>query len=326
MARLRDNRYSMHRSTAILSLTTAALAATAFWLWRDREQALTRLESSQAGQEALERRAPAVDPSIAAVASPATTMVGQPEAGGGTPEKAEDHLEFQRRLFSDPAYREARRHFRQLELISGHLDLAKALGIPSEKAKQLIAFLVDQEFQYMDRGHFNPRTEEEARIRTLQVEQAVQEQDAELVAMLGERKFAEWKEYQASLQVRHEVRALGASLFAQGAPLREEQIELLISAIQAERARARQKLVEFTESLVWSGGAEVKSHRYRDKREVELSAEMTERVHDVASGILSKQQLAVLDDYLQRRLELEDAQHRMHEAQADWMRVNAEDD
>ncbi len=315
----------MRKSTALLLLATAVLAAATFWLWRDRAEMRARSEALQARLDAVERRPAAAGPGVAAVEPTTTGTVGQAEPGAEAP-VTEDYGDFERKLLQDPAYREARRRFRQLELMSGHLDLAKALGIPPEKAEQLIALLLERELHYLSENNLNPRDEEERRARQLKNEQAQRDQDAELVALLGVTKFAEWKDYHASLQVRHEVHQLGASLFANGVPLREDQIEPLISAIQAERARVRQELAEYTESLAWSGGAEAKSHRYRDERRVELGREVNEGVHAAASAILSKSQLAVLDDYLRRQLELQDAQFRMREAQAIWLRVNAADD
>jgi len=313
----------MQRSTLALLLVIAALTATSLWLWRDREQALAQVATLQANQATASVTDAAASVTGTEPAAVAMANVAESAETATDPPPKKDYGEFERRILQDPNYREARRNFRELELMAGHLDLAKALGITPEKARRLIALYVDRELEYLDQRNLNPRNEAEIEKRQAQAEQRQRDLDMEVVALLGERKYAEWAAYSASLQVRHEVNQLGSSLFAAGAPLKEEQIEPLIAAIQAERARARQELKDYTDSLVWSDERATDSHRYRDEREVELSEAANRRVHDAASKILSRPQLDALDLYLKRRLELEEAQTRMHGAQADWLRLNA---
>jgi len=311
----------MRKSTAILLFLVLALAATSIGLWRAlaKERAVADSLQTQVVQRDLVPTVVAPGPSD--IAPPEAQIVEKPN-GDEPPLGMEDYGEFERRLLRDASYREARRRFRQLELTYGHLDLAKVMQISQETADRLIALLVERELRYAEKAHPNPRNEEEARIRRMKIEQSEQEEDAELAALLGQAKLAKWKEYQASLPARHQLRQLGAKLFAIGEPMREDQIEPLIAVIYAEQKRLKQELSEYTASLVWSGGMESKSLAYRNARQLELAEAANKRIHEKASSILSPPQLTILDDSLRRQFELEQAEYQMYRVQDDVSRVN----
>ena len=184
-------------------------------------------------------------------------------------------------------------------------------------ADQLIDLLVDRELRYLDKPHPNPPNEQELRVRQLDREEAERAEDAELAALLGEAKVAKWKEYQASLPIRHRVYQLRATLSASAEPLREDQIERLISAIYAEQKQLKEEIADYTATLTFSGGMEGQSHSRRNERYSERAAVANERIRARAASILSQPQLASLDDMLQRQLEMQDAQFRMQRAQSE---------
>ena len=164
-------------------------------------------------------------------------------ANGG-PRWAGAFGDYERRLLRDPQYREARRAQRQLELASGHLDVAEVLQISQETANQLLALLVDREIDYLSSPHPNPTNAEEWRIRRREVEEGNRAEDAAVAALLGESKLPKWKEYQATLQTRHQVYQFRGALAGSAEPLREDQMEPLISSIYTERKRLADEMAE----------------------------------------------------------------------------------
>jgi hypothetical protein len=292
---------------AFLALLVVALGVASAWLWLALQSEQARVEILEAGVKTSDATLPGLDPERP-IEHPVDR--GGVKVAAGDPAKLppEDYSAFERRLLKDPSYLEARRRFRQLELAAGHIDLARELGIPESVAQRLIALLVDQELQYLSEPHPNPRNEAERQARQLEISEAEYKADREIAAIIGESKLQAWKDYQASLSVRHQVYRLGATLFAASAPLRQDQVEPLVDAIYAERERAAQELKEYTASLAWSGGMEGKSHTYRNQRRVELRNAADERIHEAAGKILSAKQLQVLDEMLRRERELEEAE------------------
>lgn len=309
MTRLGNNRYGMHRSTAILLLATAVLATATIWSWRAfvAERARADALQAQMDNEELPAAAAASDLSVGTEGSVDETGATIDVQSGPAPKNLEIFADKRRHLRNE-AYRDARRRVRTLELTRGFIDLAKVLGISQKTADRLVALLVEKELGYLDRPQFNPRNEKEVRIRQLENQQALQERNGEIAALIGADLLPRWQQYEASLPVRHEVRQMAASVFAPVEPLREDQSEALIRVIQSEHQRVRQELTEFTDSLVWSGGMEGQSHIYRNERRTELAKAANDRIHTAAASFLSQGQLAALDERLRHDRELQEAE------------------
>lgn len=314
----------MHRSTNVLLLIIAALAATSIWLRgelleeRDRADSLQARIDEPGGVDADAVPAPA-GPTDAVPAGSVAAAAGDDTA---QLPKAEDLHADERRLLRNDAYREARRRFRQLELARGHIDLARVLGISQETADRLLAMLVDRELAYSEKPFRNPRNEKEVRQRQMDTLQAQHENDARIAAVIGSANLPRWKEYQASLRERHWVNDMSARMIGEAESLRADQVDQLVAAMYAERRRAEQELSEFSENLTWSDGMEPKSRRYRDERHAELARVAEQRLLAAASSILSAKQLAYLDDRMKRERELEDAEAEQSRAFDEAARIS----
>jgi len=313
----------MHKQSTILAVALVATIATSFWLWRLLGTERERADVLRARVVQFERMQAASTPERPAgsAASSAPVMEETGNAGAAArPENdeqrsmADDWTEYERRLLQNPKYREAWRAKRRLELVSGHVDLAAVLQISQESADQLIDFLVDRELRYLDKPHPNPANEEELLVRQLEIKKAELARDTELAALLGEAKLADWKEYQASLPTRHQVLQLRTVLSTSAEPLREDQMEPLISAIYTERKQLKAEMADYTATLAWTDGMEEQSHLRRNERHAELAIAAKERIHAAAASILSQQQLASLDGMLKRELYMQDAHFRMQRA------------
>lgn len=290
----------------MIALAMAALAATTIWSLRAFVTERARANSLQARIDFQGPDSVATTPDTPG-AVPFAESDPEDSGEGEAPAAKMYSDSYEARLLQSESYREARRRYRQLELASGHIDLARVMGISQETADRLIALLVERELQYLGRANRNPRNEKELRIRQTEIAQAQQEQDAEIAALIGEAMLAKWKDYQSSLPIRHQVQQLGARSFAIAEPLREEQVEPLIAAIHSERKWIKQELANYTATLSWSGGKEGQSHASRNTMLAELTAAANERIHAAASSILSGNQLQLLDDMMRRERELQGA-------------------
>ena len=309
MARLRDNRYGMQRSTAILLLVTAVLAATTIWSWRAFVAERARADALQAQVDTEEIPAAAAAPDLSVgmqnpIYEAGASIDAEAEPASKNPEIFAD----KRRHLQNAAYRDARRRVRSLQLGRGYIDLTRVLGISQKTADRLLALLVEKELEYLDRPQFNPRNEKELQARQLENQQLRQERNAEIAAVIGAGNLPTWEQYEASLPVRHEVRQLAASVFAPVEPLREDQSEALIRVIHSERQRVMEQLTEFTQSLTWSGGMEGQSHLYRNERHAELAKAANDRIRAESAAFLSTRQLEVLDARLRLDSEVQDAE------------------
>jgi len=320
----------MNRLLATLAIALVTCVAASSWLWRELRAERDRADASQARVLELERmqaasmlEIPPVAPadSSSAPASAAVPVRKQetgvepaPSDAGQKQSTPPDYFGYEARMLRNPKYREARRAHRQMQLASGHLDLAESLQISQEQADRLLDLLVDQELRFADDPRRNPINEEEVQERQLRVRESQRANDAELTALLGESKLAQWKEYQASLQTRHQVQQLRTTLAAGPEPLRGDQIQPLVDAMYAEQKRVKEELAAYTATLAWSGGMDGQSHSRRNERHAQLAAAASERIQTAAESILTQQQLETLDGVLQRQLDMENAKYEVMRA------------
>jgi hypothetical protein len=208
------------------------------------------------------------------------------------------------RLLQNPAYLEARRTQRKLQMTSQYVDLASALQVPQETANRLIDLLVDREQRLLAEDRMSSADLAERESGRAEVEETRRQHDAELSALLGETGRTKWQAYQESLPTRYQMHDLREALSSTADPLRDDQLEPLISAVHAERLRFNDEIREYVQSA--TPGQEP------DMRHTQLWPEHVaathSRIHASAAAILSRQQLAKLDSILDELRQQEAAQ------------------
>jgi hypothetical protein len=266
---------------------------------------LQRLREPSASEEASKSvTTPPPPPSGPEVAPRKRQSAASSVAKSRSSKTWEEIDDWELRRLRDPNYREAWRTQRRLELKSGHVDLAKVLDVSAETADQIIELLVDWELAYLSEPHPNPRNNAEIASRQLEIQESNRRQDAELATLIGQEKLALWKVYQSSLESRQNVYTLRAEL-ASTDPLRDEQVESLVSAISGEQEQFRQEI----RNLGIEGTPDARANTY-----IERSVALRNRIHDAASAFLSSQQLTRLDGMLQRALDMQIARIRVEQA------------
>jgi hypothetical protein len=310
----------MRKLIVALSLAFVASAAASLLLWRElaAERERNRELISKLGQQdvAAEPGRPS-DPVFAAPIvnaaspspTPATTATEPdvPPNAQSVQEAAQAEWEAQqRRLFSDPRYRDAWRAQRRLNYAPRRANAIRIVGLTPGQADAVIEFQLDQELRWQERGPNAQVTRE-----MLEEEERVLE--TQLRGLLGDEKYTRWNGYMESRPSRMQVDRLRTELTGADA-IRDDQVEPLIAALHAEHAQARKALEEYQESLRANGHDGNFSLIY-GQREIEEMKAMHRRMHDSAAAVLSPSQLRLLDAMLERDLARRENELHMNKLQ-----------
>ena len=316
----------MRISTVILlviALASAGVSA-AFWSELRAERALNaelsaRLEAANAARPSPPPpTAPTDEPTPVAPADspappqpatpvPAEAPVDRPNVVQG---RENDWRANQRRLMSDPKYRDAWREQQRLQMAQRREDYIEILGFTPQQADAAIELAIDRQmwaFETSSPLSSNPDdAQRQTRERNEAEERAYQ---AKLRDLLGAEKSAHLQTYMESRQSRMQVDRLRNQLTG-GDALRDDQVEPLIAAMHAEQSQLRKDMQEFRDTLNFDGDPRGTQTRISE-RQAELMKVAHARMHASASGILSASQLEKLDTMLKRDLERLEAQQRM---------------
>src|SRR3954466_8102192 len=135
----------MRKSEVLLSVAFVGSALCSLWLWQQRDQ--ERAQSAEL-RARLERITPGQSPTATAVVGIATQTIAQvpadhalkvvasqPASPGGSDEERDAH---QRKLMSDPQYRDAWREQRRVLYARRRDNLIRVVGLTAEQADAVI--------------------------------------------------------------------------------------------------------------------------------------------------------------------------------------------
>jgi type II secretory pathway pseudopilin PulG len=317
----------MRKSEVVLCVALLASVAMSGWLWselraeRSRNVALTKSASAQQRVAAPRAESIPVAPAVPATAVPApsnpgsTTVAAAAQAPTTVVGTEEDWQRVQRRLMSDPRYREAWREQRRLNFALRRDNIIRLLGLTPEQAAAVIDLQIDRELAYLEGRVSHPGDAANAQQRAKDRENAIEQDHKEkLQALLGSQKYAGLEQYMESRPSRMQVDQFRTQL-AGADMLREDQVEPLIAALHVEHSQMRRELTEYRDTLNWEGTA-TDTWRLYNEREAELRKAAHVRMHDAAAAILSSSQLAKFDDLLRREQQRRETQQRMEGLQA----------
>jgi ribulose bisphosphate carboxylase small subunit len=208
----------------------------------------------------------------------------------------------QRKLMSDPRYRDAFREQQRLQLATRRENFIRLLGFSPEQADAVIDLSIERQMNWPSGI---PQEQGEQESRTYQ---------EKLQALLGEDKSAQLQNYMESRQTRMQVDQFRTQLTG-GDALRDDQVEPLIAALQVERSQMQQDLEEYRASFAADDNSEASQRKYNERQTALLKA-THDRMRTAASAILSQSQLQKLDAMLKRDLERHEAQQRMARIQS----------
>jgi hypothetical protein len=325
----------MRKSTVILTAGLSLLALSNLWLVLRlgderarnaelRAQIETRSRPRTSPSESASRDTVSGKVTVAVQNAPAERDAVPPEAAvsradpaaaSGTPSSGEDWQARERRLLSDPKYREARKGQRRLELARWYDEAIRILGMSPAQAEQVLDLVIERELDWS--GRPNPRDETELAQRLRDIEESKRAHAAALAAIVGESKATQWEQYVASQPSRSEVRQLRAQLSTTIDPLRDDQVEPLVAALAVEREQLSRELQEYSATLDWEGGNAEPARSKYERYQAERMAAADGRAYTAAGMILSQQQLQELELMRKRQREMHQARERMMRAKSE---------
>lgn len=317
-----------------LALATVALGATSVYLRSELRDEREHVQSLKAHIDELEKTrpvppnpfaaaAPAPEPIVESSPAPAATAVVRADATPPplTPpdaafQSARAALMGRQRLLQDPEYRKAMLEQQKYALERMHPDLRSALQLQPEEADKLLELLAEQQLEFtalMPPGR-NGRPEDLAEMQKRR-DQIRQEFEARIAQTFGDTKLEQWQQYQKTLGARSQIRDLRVELAEAGIPLRESQIEPLVSSLAAEQQRRAQESQNYRAQLNALGNTTPANRIMSLEQELERTAEYHRRLHDAAAPYLSREQLRRFDQNLDRQLQMQRAALEMMRAQ-----------
>jgi hypothetical protein len=235
-------------------------------------------------------------------------------------------MERQRALMKDPDYREAMHAQQKVMLMRGNPDVGKDLDLTAEQVDRLFGTLAEQSLRGMDNmGAFQWNEQPDAaKMQELNRKQMEQQRanEAELKAVLGEAKYREWQDYQASMGPRMEASRLRTSLASAGLPLDEHQVKPLVKALQEHQNKVLREITarEGANQLLPHGSIVSSATFVGDSVQImqdstEVMAKSQRQQREALAQILTPEQLKVIEDEQNTELQMQRAQLRIMQAQ-----------
>ena len=315
----------MNKWLASSSLALIASASASIWLWTElRDERARNAElAARLQQVSNSTRRGAVEASQVAASTPTAPAI-EPAVptlvtGAGTESRDSqgsraDWDAHQKRLLSDPKFREARRIQERLALAPRRANLIRLLGLTPAQADAVIDLQIEKDARWSEIYRTEVATDEARMERRSRLEALDRTYQDDLRGVLGEDKGAQLQSYMESRQTRMQIDRLRAEL-TEASALRDDQVEPLIAALHAERAQMQTDLQEYSDTLPWEGDQADSLRRYSD-RQAELWKSMNGRMHASASSILTGTQLDALDNLLKRDYARFEAQQRVNRLQS----------
>lgn len=176
-------------------------------------------------------------------------------------------------------YLHALRESTRLSLMTRYHDLAEEMNLRPGEASMVFAILTETRNLTIKRASADIRSEQER-----------------ITALLGTAGYEKWREYERNLPFRKSVGQIQAVLSSNGEkPLNTEQVRFLVSAMAAGSVRPNAELSQAATTFNSSDPDSVRTFR-----EVQLRVEMEKarQISAQAASLLTREQLAALDDVL----------------------------
>ena len=307
----------MHKSTVVLCGISIVAIAASFWLWRQwqHEQSLNAgLEDRVAALHCpglpLEsgRARPAMTGPIL-VPTPRRQKSSQAEVSTGT-FTAGFPGDFQQRLMKNPDFRKAMRVQQRLDLEQTFRDLPRALGLSAEQANALFDLMSEQGVKILEAQWEKAL---DGKSRRAEYEKIRDQNDAQLAKLLGPSNMIRLNEYRASLPSRSEVDTVRNELARGPEPMREDQVDPMVTLVNAEVQRMNQELRDVGPAS--SDGSTVDPTI--NGRRTQIVVATNQRILDGSRSILTSTQAAGLEQLYRRQRQQMESQDEMTRLQVE---------
>lgn len=159
------------------------------------------------------------------------------EGGGESGQLGKGVGEMLGKMMKDPAMREMMRDQQKAVIKLMYAGLFKDLNLTPEEKDKLQGIFTESQMQNVEaaQGMFGGEKEGAAEEATRQITEGKKQTEAEVRALLGEERYAQYEDYQKNMAERMQLDQFKNQL-AGDSPLRDEQMKQLLQLMQAEKA------------------------------------------------------------------------------------------
>jgi len=177
--------------------------------------------------------------------------------------------------------------------------LFKELNLSSEEKEKVTGILVDAQMKNVEnaQGIFGEKKDGASEDTAKLYVEAKKQTDAQLTALLGEERFAQYEDYQKNIGERMQIDQLKTKMAAENLPLQDEQMARLLQVMKEEKA-AVPPVIPTDNTQV--PNKELFTAENLDKQ-MQWMAEYNRRVLDRAGQILSPEQLKQYQEFQEQQ-------------------------
>jgi len=289
----------MNKLVTILVICVVALSASTAYLalsLRSHQEEFAKLSLQRVSSGPL---IPARPTSVEPSPKDDKTLSGKPVEASAVPEGTEEATSLRQQLpLRDPRFRAAQLESLKQNLWLQNAEAIKAVRLSHEMADSLMELLAEHQLQWTEQPVGIPpgtdRLHPDINLNNppewfVKLQREKERRQAEIAALLGDAKYREWNAFYETASARQEVAQLERALEGSENPLHADQQTALIEAIADEwRKEASDPRSE--------------SDATASEDEIEILAELNERLHQAAARSLSASQLEVYQATLDRKL------------------------
>jgi hypothetical protein len=246
-------------------------------------------------------------------------------------EQVKQSMERQAALMRDPEYREAMLAQQKIGMRQSNPNLARDLELTPEQADRLFSTLAEQQMRQMENATPWAWGEQPDQAKLQEYQRKMMEQQTanenELKRTLGDAKYREYQEYQSLSGVRWEADRVRTTLANAGVPLDDSLTKPLLKTLQDQQQKMLQQTASFGPVTMAnnfvpgsvSSGYVVDSSTpnlvQMQEKALDFQAQQQKRQRDALAGVLTPEQLRVIEEQHNTELQMQRAQLRMMRAQ-----------
>lgn len=210
-------------------------------------------------------------------------------------------------MMKDPAMREMMRSQQQSAIKMMYNGLFKELKVTPEEKEKLMGILTDMQMKTIEnaQGIFGNTAENaDAAAQNQSIADLKKQADAEIKALLGEDRNAQFTEYQAHVGERMQIDQLQTRLLSENSPLQDQQTAQLLDAMKQEKAATPSPIPTDANE----NPAKLKDLMTSENiaKQIQWTKDYNRRVADRASQFLSPEQLKSYREMLDQQAAMQE--------------------
>ena len=194
------------------------------------------------------------------------------------------------KMMSDPAMKEMLRSQQKTMMKTMYGSLFKELNLPAEQQKKLTDLLLDGQMSSVENMGDLFKSDGDARTNAINaVAEKQKAAQAQIKALLGDEKYAQYEDYQKTLSDRTVLNQFQQQSAGTETALRDEQMQRLIALIKEERTRIP-PIIDDDPARTAENLQKVFNNELVDKQ-MQWQEDLNKRVLARAGGLLTPEQL-----------------------------------